>query len=386
MKKRILIIGGYGNAGRQIAGLLLRQSPDLQITLAGRNLDKAVQESRRMNQKLKTDHVSATRLDASDQKALMEAFKEVDLIINAASTIDQTASVVKAVLGSGKDYIDIQMSSPAKLKILNQHVRQFEERDICYVTDGGFHPGLPAALVRFCAEQMDHIESGHVYGALKINWAETGASRETMIEFIDELKNYNNSVYEKGEWIKQPYSRTFPFDFGQPFGKAKCVPMYLEEMKVLSQQLPELRDTGFFISGFNHFLDNWLMPIIFMGITVFPKKWCGPFFDLFLWGSKFTKPPYGVMLVSECTGLQNNQPVNIRIEISETDEYLLTAAPAAACVLQLIDGSTRRPGLFFQSNVVEPMRFLTDLNKMGVESVLIRNGQTVEVDYLNELF
>ncbi|MEL7119541.1 MAG: saccharopine dehydrogenase NADP-binding domain-containing protein [Bacteroidota bacterium] len=375
MKKNILILGGYGLAGKQIAVLLLRQKPDLNIVLAGRNLQKAEKEAERINTALATHNVSALQLDASDKAALKKAFKESDFIINAASAIDHTSIVVEAVLESGNDYIDTQLSSPNKLDVLYRNAEQFKEKDICFVTDGGFHPGLPAALIRYSALQMDEIQKGNVFVALKIKLAETGASKSAALEFVDELKHYSTLVYKEGAWKKQSFSKPYQFDFRESLGVANCLPMFMEEMKILVEQLPNIKETGFYMAGFNKILDNWLMPIIFMGIQIVPKKWAWPFVNLFLWGSKFTKPPYGVKLVSECSGIKDKQEVNIRIEIVNSDEYLLTAAPVVACLLQILDGSIRKPGLWFQSNLVEPSRLLEDMEKMGVEYVVYQKDE-----------
>ena len=379
MKRNILIIGGYGLAGKQIAELLLRQKPELNIVIAGRNLQKAQMEAERINKALATNNVSALQLDAKDKTALNKAFNQTDFIVNAASIIEQTSLIVEAVLDSGKDYLDTQLSSPNKLDVLYQNADKFKKKNICYVTDGGFHPGLPAALIRYSALQMDEIQKGNVFGALKIKLADTGATRSTQLEFVDELKHFNTSVYKDGAWEKQSFSESNPFDFGEPYGSANCFPMFMEEMKVLVEQLPDIKETGFYMAGFNKFLDNWLMPIIFLGISIVPKKWAWPFVRLFLWGSKFTKPPFGVKLVSECSGTKNSQPVNIRIEITNSDEYLLTAAPVVACLLQLLDSDIQQPGLWFQGNLVEPKRFMADIQKMGVNCVVFSNQTKMEV-------
>ena len=49
------------------------------------------------------------------------------------------------------------------------------------------------------------------------------------------------------------------------------------------------------------------------------------------------------------------------------DGYLLTAAPAVACLRRLRDGTIRRPGLHLQAQLVEPDVFLGDLAALGLE-------------------
>ena len=57
--------------------------------------------------------------------------------------------------------------------------------------------------------------------------------------------------------------------------------------------------------------------------------------------------------------------VDLVVVASSTLTYVRTAAAAAACLLQYLDGSIRRPGLSLQALAVEPGRFLTDLQKLG---------------------
>ena len=49
------------------------------------------------------------------------------------------------------------------------------------------------------------------------------------------------------------------------------------------------------------------------------------------------------------------------------DAYMFTAIPVTACLLQYIDGSIRKPGLWTQANIVEPNRLIKDMERMGVQ-------------------
>jgi len=49
------------------------------------------------------------------------------------------------------------------------------------------------------------------------------------------------------------------------------------------------------------------------------------------------------------------------------DSYVITAAPAVACLLPYLEGNLRKPGLWRQATLVEPVRFFEDLARFGVQ-------------------
>jgi hypothetical protein len=82
----------------------------------------------------------------------------------------------------------------------------------------------------------------------------------------------------------------------------------------------------------------------------------------------FGRPPYGTVWQVEAEGRLADGAAGTAtagLRVTHPDGYWLTAAAAAACLLQYADGSLRAPGVHLQALVVEPARFLRDLRHMG---------------------
>jgi len=152
----ILILGGYGATGRLLARHLLAKT-EHKLIVAGRNLEKA----RTLVDSLHDGRVTATQVDATDPASLKQALQRVDFLLVAAPTTHHTETVVCAALEAGVDYLDVQYSD-LKLVALRAHEKEINDKQLCFVTEAGYHPGLPAALIRYAASKLDCIESGWI--------------------------------------------------------------------------------------------------------------------------------------------------------------------------------------------------------------------------------
>lgn len=358
----ILILGGYGNAGLVIARLLAGYS-QLRIILAGRNVERARQAAAQINLEFNTDRVSGMAVDAARRESLLEAFQRVEMVVVAASTIHCTHTVAEAALEAGIHYFDIQIAVKAKHEALDALRQRIVQSGRCFITDGGYRPGIPAAMVRYAACQIPGLASAPVASTFQVNWKDREFAESSAAEFADELKSFSLLMFEDGQWKTGSMRQFKQVDFGAPFGVKSCMPMFLEELRPLPELIPSLKETGFYSSGFGGIVDYVIMPVSFGLLAVFPRHARHWIARLMEWGLKrTTRPPYGAVLRMDARGPGQA----FVMTVSHSDPYVLTAAPAVACLLQVFDGTIRKPGLWRQGTLVEPVRFFADLANLGV--------------------
>ncbi len=360
---KILILGGYGYTGRLLARHLLEQS-DASLILAGRNLDKAESLAGQLNAAFPGMRVSARCVDAASRQSLLDGLAGVDIFIVAAPTSQHAETVIQAALDAGVDYLDIQLDA-RKLALLQSHAVEIERAERCFITEAGFHPGLPSALVRYAAAQLDRLDSAVTAGFLNMghDLPYSDAVDELMQSFVD----FQAQVYTNGGWTKPGSYVIRKIDFGGEIGTRSCSSMFFEEMRDLPRMIPSLHEVGFFISGIHWVIDWLLTAILLVGLKIAPRRGLRPLGKLLWWGMQtFHKPPYIVSLILQAQGEKNGKPARLDVSIAHRDGYELTAVPVVACLLQVLDGSARRPGLWMMGHLVEPQRLFEDMQRMGV--------------------
>jgi hypothetical protein len=367
--KSLLILGGYGITGGMIAQLLLQET-DANLFLAGRSLEKATAKAVELNRLAGGERVNGLFADAADVSSLQRAFQDMDMVIAASSTSQYVHEVAGTALKVGLDYLDVQYSTK-KVTALQTMSAEITQAGRCFITDGGFHPGLPAALIRYVAPSFDRVESAQVGSVIQIDWRNLPINDATVFEMVEEFSDYQSFSFKDGSWKPANWwstSAIIYMEFGREFGRRYCMPMFLEELRSIPEMFPTLKEAGFFVGGFNWFVDWLVFPLLTVMIKLAPKKGIRPAGKMMLWGLQtFSKPPYGTLLKVEARGEKDGHSHSVDVTLYHPNGYWFTAIPTVACLLQVLDGSRREPGLWFQANLVDPVRLIKDMRRMGIE-------------------
>lgn len=357
---KILILGGYGYTGRSLVKHILAQT-DAEIIVAGRNMEKAKAFADQLND----TRVSVRQADAADFESLTQALQDVKMCIVAAPTTHYAEPVVRACIEAGVDYLDVQFSSK-KLGALFDAENKIKQAGLCFITEAGYHPGLPAALIRYAASKMDVMESALTAGYLSMkNIPYTEAVDELMEGFLE----YQAQIYQHGAWTKPSSWDMHSFDFGDDIGKRTCYSMFFEELRAIPGMYPSLKETGFYISGSNWMADLIITPIVFVGLKIAPKRGIRPLGKLMWWAMGKSKPPHMVALKVEAKGQLDGRQVEVQARIAHPDGYELTAIPVVAFLLQYLDGTARREGVHMMGHIVDPARLFKDMQQMGAKFI-----------------
>jgi saccharopine dehydrogenase (NAD+, L-lysine-forming) len=126
-----------------------------------------------------------------------------------------------------------------------------------------------------------------------------------------------------------------------------------------------------------------IFPVMMIGLKAFGKQAVKPLGKLLYHSYRLTtRPPYGVIMKAVVEGECNGKPRTEELWLTNENGYIFTALPVVAGLLQYLDGSSRKPGLWMLGQLIEPQRFIMDLKRLGGEVGLVnRSGFVTESGY-----
>ncbi len=358
--KRILLVGATGYAGRSLANYLLTDT-GATVILSGRSKRKLDELRSSLLVHDLAHRMELLELDAADLDSA--ALPEFDLLANATANGQHNASLIRACLERRADWIDMQMTN----ELLNPSTElqaKIERAGCCFVIQAGFHPGVPAALVRYAAQQMDVMDSATIGSVIR---DKTGLPFTSGVaELVESFRDYKSEMYRDGRWQKLKYADYPEFVFEHGFGKLKTYPVDMPELHRLPELLPNLKNTGFFVAGFNWFADYLVTPLMMLGSRIAPRQTASPLGHLLSWSTKkFAKPPYGTVVQVDAEGQREGQRVRFQLSLFHEDAYVLTAVPTVAMIKQMLQKRSH-PGVRLMGLCCDPVKLLEDIERTEI--------------------
>ncbi|KAI3522808.1 hypothetical protein L1887_00858 [Cichorium endivia] len=255
VNSRVLILGGTGRVGGSAAIALSKLSPDLRITIAGRNREKGASMVATLGK-----NAEFSEFDINDDTSLESALTDVDLVVHAAGPFQQTDNcrVLEAAIRAKTAYLDVCDDTNYALRAKTYN-NEALAANVPAITTGGIYPGvsnvMAAELVRVArSENKGDPERLRFY----YYTAGTGGAGPTILATSFLLLGEEVIAYNNGEKLKlRPYSGMVSIDFGKGIGKKDVYLLNLPEVTSTHETLGIPSVSARF--GTSPFFWNWAM-------------------------------------------------------------------------------------------------------------------------------
>ena len=358
MLRKILILGGTGQIGQQVAKDLLEHT-SARITLTGRRNNPN-------SSLLTSENVSFRQLDLDWQDKLRQAIADHDLVIHCAGPFHRRdGRVLKACIAEKTNYVDVSdhRCLYEKIKPLRSEV---ESAGIIAICNAGVFPGISNSMVRLGVEQLDQPEKIELYYGV----AGSGGAGETVMTttFLGLLEPF--TVWQDGQWIpKQPYSEPQTLDFPAPIGKANVYWFDVAETFTFKESFP----VQTVITKFGSIPDIYnqltcAMTLLPAGVLKNPKVIQG-----------LSKISYGMTQVSDrltgvgvamraiITGTKDNQPTKVTVDFVHENTAIVAGQGVGLIAELLLDQCITQEGLYPVEQIIPSDLFLELAEKRGLQ-------------------
>lgn len=145
----VLIVGGYGIVGRQIAELLSTRNPDLQLILAGRSAEAGAEAAKQI------PNATAVRIDINDPDPLTALAVQPDVVLGVAN--DGHDRLLQSAVRRGIAYVDITRWTER----MHESILRLAPANMTapVILSSGWMAGVVATVAAADARQLSRVDS-----------------------------------------------------------------------------------------------------------------------------------------------------------------------------------------------------------------------------------
>jgi hypothetical protein len=356
---RFGVIGGYGTTGRVVVSELWKSCPG-EIRIGGRDLARGNALAATLD-----GRVSAARLDVLDEPSLDRFCGECSVIVHCGGPVMRLQDrVAQAALRRRCHYVDLAGLSLVKERLL-PHSREIVDLGLSFVVSAGWLPGLSELLPAYAHARaragMESVESLAVYFGDSGDWST--AAYQDMAWFLRHSGLRRPGYYRKGERVPVKMRLGSPrVDLGGRVGLRRFA----------MQSLPEQDEIGHRFNDGEVFLHSYLpgfrvaLAAALAALLPLPN---GLSVRLLRGAFRRASLPVGGFVVAKALGRSQGRRLALTAEIvyDKGRDYWINGLVVATAARLLSEGQGVRPGAHFLSDAVDPLAFMAELRKGGVE-------------------
>lgn len=353
------IIGGYGETGSAVVSALLK-SCDGEILIGGRDLAKGTASAARLGSR-----VSAAHLDVLDSRSLDDFCSQCSIIVNCAGPVmllqDRVAQVA---FRKRSHYVDVAGMTFVKGRML-PHAREIADLGLSFVVSAGWMPGISELVPVYANAQararMDTIESLTVYFGDSGEWS-ANALRDG-VWYLRQVGLRSPGYFHRGEWGRAKMSAVSrKVDLGDPVGLGRFSLFSTPELDEIGRRLDDCDVFNYaYLSGFRTAVAATLIALLPLpeGLGVRLLR------NIF----RRNRLPVDGFVVAQVLGRSQGRRFawTAQIVYRERRDYWINGIVPAIAARMISEGKSVRPGVHFLVDAVDPITFMAELRKAGVE-------------------
>ena len=364
---RALIIGGVGGMGQGVARDLIKQEQVKSVILAD-----LFPDPQRLSTKLReNEKTELVKMDVNDHESMVNAFKEVNVVINTAGPFYKTAvPVAKAAVAAKVNYIDICDDYEGTEILFNSEIDNLaREAGITVLTGMGSDPGTNNVLVKWYADRLDEVDDIYLYWVVSIAELAGAAWDHSLHMTLGKIPQYINGelVYVEGgtevvaEQFLEPLGTCHVRYVGHP--QPLTLPKYIKGVKNViikgaliplwvDELIREQKDTGFLGTE----------PIDIKGVQVTPYDLALKLWETIPEGRDNGPQSSGLKVI--VNGKRNGNSVTYTADMVGRMAPG-TGLPASIASLMMDAGDVTETGVVAPEGCIDPDKFLSAFIKRG---------------------
>ncbi len=364
---RALIIGGVGGMGQGVARDLIKQEQVESVILAD-----LFPDPQRLSTKLReNEKTELVKMDVNDHESMVNAFKEVNVVINTAGPFYKTAvPVAKAAVEAKVNYIDICDDYEGTEILFNSEIDNLaREAGITVLTGMGSDPGTNNVLVKWYADRLDEVDDIYLYWVVSIAELAGAAWDHSLHMTLGKIPQYIDGelVYVEGgtevvaeqfleplgichvRYVGHPQPLTLPKyikGVKNVIIKGALIPLWVDEL------IKEQKDTGFLGTE----------PVDIKGVQVTPYDLALKLWETIPEGRDNGPQSSGLKVIVK--GKRNGNSVTYTADMVGRMAPG-TGLPASIASLMMDAGDVTETGVVAPEGCIDPDKFLSAFIKRG---------------------